>query len=141
MCFSFVNKFLKKISYKLSTKFFTESEIGISHQRFIHSSGSLSSFPDCPDNKRLSSAHISCCKYTRNRRSIAVRSRLHIGSFIYSYLKSICHIFLASQKSGCDQNQIGSDHFLRSLGRNHDHPFYFAVQLSLPCKYSLFCRQ
>ncbi len=57
-------------------------------------------------DQRLSSAHISCDKYMLYVCLISVFFCRHISSVIYRHLKSICHIRLTSQKSGCNQYQI-----------------------------------
>lgn len=38
-------------------------QVRISHQTLIHRMCDLTSLTDCPHDKRLSSVHITCCKY------------------------------------------------------------------------------
>lgn len=44
--------------------------VGIAHQELIHLCGCASALGYCPDHKRLTAVHVTCCKYLFNARIV-----------------------------------------------------------------------
>ena len=72
-------------------------QVRISHQTLIHRMCDLTSLTDCPHDKRLSSVHITCCKYIFHTGRICPLCRRHVRPCIQLDAKRICNIFFLFQ--------------------------------------------
>ena len=74
---------------------------------FINFSGTFSSFTDSPDNKRLTSSHITCCKYLRNISLIIFFCCFYISSFIELHTEFLNQsLMFRMNKSHCKQGKV-----------------------------------
>ena len=117
ICPDFPGRAVKFSDFRYVQVYGVSRQIRIAVQIFVDLSGRFSSFPDGPDDERLSSAHIAGCEDLLPVCAVTAVFCGHIGTPVRFDAEGFQNLRLRSRKARCDQSDLCGVDFFRSFDR------------------------